>query len=61
MRLFFNVNYVTTIGEELLIHLTVQTDNDETRDRVYRMSSHNGKDWWYECDDTSFTWGTHLT
>ena len=61
MRLLFNINYVTMLGEELLLNVVRQTGAETTKHTVYRMSSDDGKNWWYECNDPSLTQGMQLS
>ena len=42
MDIYFNIDYQTTFGEQLILNV-LEPDNKET---TYRMSTNDGKLWW---------------
>ncbi len=48
MKLFFNINYKTVYGEELLLNVVDETTDGSEKITAFRMSTVDGLHWYYE-------------
>ena len=47
MNIYFNINYQTVFGEQLVLNVVETNTGGDVKTTPYRMSTIDGKRWWY--------------